>query len=231
MTDNSEQPFVTEKERSEPYVSRLWLVRHGETDWNREGRLCGHQDVSLSSTGEMQARWVGAQLNSRPIVAVYASDLQRTVKTAELLAQQHSLPLTIQTQSAWRELSFGEWEGLTYAEIAARYPDQLDFFTKPLHSSPPGGETLAELLQRVQPAFAQLVRDARTLPAGELVLVSHSGVLRVLVCSLLGIPFERYWQLSFAYGSISAIDFLADVEDVAATTTLSLLNHQSLYFL
>lgn len=230
MADNPPISSVINKEREEPYVRRLWLVRHGVTDWNRQGRLCGHHDVPLSSAGELQARWVGGQLRSRPLVALYASDLQRTTQTAAILARQLSVPVTVQTSSAWRELAFGEWEGLTYAEVAERYPNQLGFFTYPLRFSPPGGETFAALMRRVQEAFAQLVQDSLHLPVGELVLVSHAGALRVLLCSLLGLPFERQWQLRLAYGSISAIDFVAGGDDVAATTTLALFNQHEMMF-
>lgn len=228
MADNPPISSVMNKERGEPYVRRLWLVRHGVTDWNNQGRFCGHCDVPLSLAGELQAQWVGVQLRSRPLLALYASDLQRTTQTATILARQLSTSLAVQTSSAWRELAFGEWEGLTYGEIAERYPSQLGFFTHPLQFSPPGGETFAALRQRVQGAFAQLVQDSLRLPAGDLVLVSHAGVLRVLLCSLLGLPFERQWQLRLAYGSISAIDFVAGGEDVAATTTLALLNQHEM---
>ncbi|GCE03344.1 histidine phosphatase family protein [Dictyobacter aurantiacus] len=227
MADQSPLAAVrgTEGTRDEPYVRRLWLVRHGVTDWNSQGRLCGQHDVPLSDVGTSQARWVGIYLCSRPLVALYASDLRRTRQTASILALQLPEPLVVQTSAAWRELSFGAWEGLTYAEVAERYPDQLGFFKQPMQFSPPGGETLAVLQQRVQEGFAQLVQDSLRLPSGELALVSHAGPLRVLLCSLLGIPFERQWQLQFAHGSISAIDFVAEARDVPATTTLALLNY------
>ncbi|GLV56746.1 alpha-ribazole phosphatase [Dictyobacter sp. S3.2.2.5] len=227
MADQSPIAAVreTEEARGEPYVRRIWLVRHGVTDWNSQGRLCGQHDVPLSDEGASQARWVGDQLRSRPLVALYASDLRRTRQTASILAHQLPEPLVVQTSAAWRELSFGAWEGLTYAEVSERYPDQLGFFTQPVQFSPPGGETFAALQQRVQKALAQLVRDSLRLPSGELALVSHAGPLRVLLCSLLGIPFERQWQLQFAHGSLSAIDFVAEARDVPATTTLALLNY------
>ncbi|GHO84019.1 histidine phosphatase family protein [Dictyobacter formicarum] len=229
MADNPSMTSVVHKgERGEPYVRRLWLVRHGVTDWSSQGRFCGHCDVSLSPIGKLQARWVGVQLRSRPLVALYASDLQRTTQTATILAQQLSAPLAVQTSAAWRELSFGAWEGLTYREVAERYPSQLGFFTHPSQFSPPGGETFDALLQRVQGAFAQLVQVSLDLPAGDLVLVSHAGVLRVLLCSLLGLSFERQWQLRLDHGSISAIDFVAGGEDVGTTTTLVLLNQHEM---
>jgi alpha-ribazole phosphatase len=211
----------------EPAVRRLWLVRHGETMWNREKRFCGHQDVALSPLGEAQARWAGEQLCDSPVVALYSSDLQRAHQTAEIIARNCSAPPTIKSSPAWRELFFGAWEGLTYPQIVSRFPDQLDFFTDPMQVSPPDGESLATLLQRVQAAFAQLTQDALSLPSGDIVLVSHQGPLRVLVCCMLSMPLDHHWQLRFDHGSLSALDFLVGVEDVASTMTLSLLNQHA----
>jgi broad specificity phosphatase PhoE len=212
----------------EPAVRRLWLVRHGETTWNREKRFCGHQDVALSPLGEAQAQWVGEQLCGRPVVALYTSDLQRAQQTTKIIARNCSAPLVIKSSPAWRELSFGAWEGLTYPQIVGRFPNQLDFFTDPMQVSPPDGESLATLLQRVQTAFAQLTQDALSLPPGDMVLVSHQGPLRVLVCRMLSISLDHHWQLRFDHGSLSAFDFLAGAEDVASTTTLSLLNQHAI---
>lgn len=210
--------------RLETTVRRLWLVRHGETVWNREKRFCGHSDVGLSPLGEIQAQWVSEQLADRSIVALYSSDLQRAHQTAEFIARKRSTPLVIQSSPDWRELSFGAWEGLTYAQVVHCFPDQLDFFTAPMQASPPNGETLRALVERVQRAFMQLVQATRTLPDGDLILVSHQGALRALACCLLGIPLDHYWQLRFDHGSLSALDFLAGAEDVVSTLTLSLLN-------
>lgn len=208
----------------EPTVRRLWLVRHGETTWNREKRFCGHSDIALTPLGDIQAQWVSEQLVKRSIVGLYASDLQRAQQTAERIVRKRAAPLIIQSSSAWRELSFGVWEGLTYNQIVNGFPDRLDFFSAPTQVSPPAGETLIALIERVQGAFMQLIQDSVTLPEGDLVLVSHQGVLRVLTCWLLGMPLEHYWQLRFDHGSLSALDFLVGAEDVASTTTLSLLN-------
>ena len=208
----------------ESNVRRLWLVRHGETKWNREKRFCGHSDIALSSLGENQAQWTSEQLLNRSVVALYASDLQRAHQTAESIARSRAMPLHIQSSPAWRELSFGAWEGLTYTQIVHRFPDHLDFFTSPERASPPGGETLTALVARVQRAFMELVQDATTLPEGDLVLVSHQGVLQVLLCYVLGISLDHHWQFHFDHGSLSSLDFLNGAENVTSTMTLSLLN-------
>jgi alpha-ribazole phosphatase len=207
-----------------PKIRRLWLVRHGETKWNIEKRYFGHYDIELADSGRQQACWLGEQLRPRTLAAIYSSDLCRAYQTAEIIAGLQSRTVTISSSAAWREINFGDWEGLTYTEIATAYPDQLAFFTDPEHFSPPRGETFADLVLRVQTQFLRLVLDAVDLPDGELVLVSHGGVIRALLCSILGMPFARQWQLKLLHGSLSAIDFLAGASDALATATLASLN-------
>jgi alpha-ribazole phosphatase len=211
----------------EPKLRRLWLIRHGVTIWNIERRYFGQYDIALSELGRAQACWLGDQLRSRQIAAIYASDLSRAHETAEIITRSLTMALPIQISEVWRELNFGAWEGLTYAEIAAQYSHELSFFHDPVHQAPPQGETFMALVQRVQSAFRQLAHDAVHLPDGDIVLVSHGGVIRALLCSILSIPFERQWQLQIAHGSFSALDFLAGTDDVLATTTLATLNQHA----
>ncbi len=218
--------------RNERQLQRLWLVRHGSTDWNMERRYQGQSDIPLAPLGRAQARWVGRRLRLEHITAIYSSDLQRARETAAIIAQHCSLQQSVIVSPAWREMSFGEWEGLTYAQIADQYHHHLGFFSNPIDHSPPGGEPLLQLVQRVRTAFTQLAQDRakQTDPTnqGDIVLVSHAGALRALLCSLLGIPLECQHRLRFDHGSLSAIDFLPAVEDVAATVSLALLNVQPL---
>ncbi len=186
-------------------VQRIWLVRHGQTLSNEQGRFCGHTDIPLSPLGRRQAHKLASQLQHRPISAVYSSDLSRAKDTAQIIANKHQLDIII--SSAWREINFGAWEGLTYDEIATAFHDQLGFFTDPEHYAPPHGETLTEVVRRVIPALTTLVQHTHK---SEIVLVSHGGVLRVLLCSLLGMPFSNQWQLRIDTGSLSAIDVSLD---------------------
>lgn len=224
MIDRSQPAALDEQSGMQAQLRRLWLVRHGATDWNSEQRFCGQSDTVLSFEGEKQAQAVGLLLRQHSIAAVYSSNLQRAAQTAAIIEkyQRSSPPMCL--SDAWRELFFGAWEGLTYSEIATRYPDQLGFFTNPMQTSPVGGEPLISLIERVRVAFLQMARDAVSLPAGDLVLVSHGGALRMLICLVLGMPFERQWQVKLDHCSLSAIDFLAGSEDVFATTSLALLN-------
>ncbi len=182
-------------------VQRIWLLRHGQTAWNEQGRFCGHTDIPLSTLGRRQARKLASRLQHRPITAIYSSDLSRARETAEIIAKKRQRDIII--SSVWREIHFGAWEGLTYNEIAASFHEQLGFFTDPEHVAPPQGETLTEVLQRVMPALGEIMQREHD---GEIVLVSHGGVLRGLLCSLLGMPLRNQWQLHIDTGSLSAID-------------------------
>ena len=208
-------------EPAEQKFRRLWLVRHGATLWNSEQRFCGHSDVPLSSEGEAQARWLARSLQSHPISTIYTSDLLRARQTAEMIAA-HST--RIEASTAWREIAFGAWEGLTYEQITQQFPSNLEFFSHPLSASPPAGETLQDLMQRVHNAFLELARSP--LEEGDIVLVSHGGPLRVLLSIVLAIPLEQQWRLRLAPGSLSAIDFLPIIDDTIPVATLALFNMQ-----
>lgn len=206
-------------------VQRFWLVRHGLTQWNEQHRYCGHSDVPLSVAGRAQARWLAAQMCPRPLQAIYSSDLARAHETAEIIASKHMPPMVVTVSTAWREIAFGAWEGLTYGEIASTFSDQLDFFTDPDHNAPPGGEALADVLQRVQPALTEIMMQRTPYHEGDIVIVSHGGTLRGLLCALLGISLNYQWQLRLDPGSLSAVDLSLE-ERSSPIATLALLNWQ-----
>lgn len=186
-------------------TQRLWLVRHGSTQWNSTHRLCGHSDIPLSPTGRTQARWLARRLRHEPVRAIYSSDLSRARETAEAIVAQQSNPVPIHYSAAWREINFGAWEGLTYATIAEQYPEQLAFFTEPEQHSPSGGESLTAMLQRVQAALLALLMQAEQ---GDIVLVAHGGPLRALLCQCLHMPLNSQWQLRLDPGSLSCLDIV-----------------------
>lgn len=162
---------------------RLFLVRHGETDWNREGRLQGGQDVPLNALGRMQAEEAGNRLRAlTPDVArldYVSSPMQRARDTMTILRRELGLPPDgFRIDERLRELTFGEWEGFTWREIRkserelaqARERDKWGFV-------PPGGESYRMLAERVRPVLEGLAPDT--------VLVSHGGVARA-VLALIG---------------------------------------------
>lgn len=180
---------------------RLLCVRHGETAWNAAGRFQGHTDVPLSPYGKRQAEALARVLGRESVHAVYASDLRRTRETAAILAQPLGLP--VQHAAQWREISFGAWEGLTMDEIQQRAGQAFtDWRANPMHLAPPGGETLAQVTERLQSALESLTATGQERTV---LLVAHGGTLRVLMCMLLGFPPQHYRRLILATASLSEL--------------------------
>ncbi len=221
----------TQAVEAEQKFRRLWLVRHGSTLWNSEQRFCGHSDIPISSEGQAQAHWLARRLRTQSVTTIYTSDLLRAQQTAEIIATQFPHPAQIEISSSWREIAFGAWEGLTYEQIAQQFPSNLDFFTDPVSTSPPGGESLTTLAQRIRQAFITLAHasSAPSAKEGDIVLVSHGGPLRVLLSMILAMPLEQQWRLRLAPGSLSAIDFLPLIDDTMPVATLALFNVQETF--
>ena len=153
-------------------TTTLILARHGETDWNREGRFQGHADPPLNDTGRAQAARLAEMLADEPIDAIYASDLRRAHETAEIVAAGRNVDVVVEPDL--RERDVGEWSGLTLPEIEERYPDELRRFREEGTSV---GESREALAQRV---VAAVRRIADAHPAGHVLVVTHGGALRTL---------------------------------------------------
>lgn len=184
-------------------MAKLILVRHGETAWNSALRYQGQQDIPLSALGRRQAEALALRLARVPIDAAYASDLSRAYETAEIICRGRGL--TVTRLSALREAHFGAWEGLTYAEAAARWPEiarqrRLD----PTGTRVPGGETLAEVQTRAQAAVRAIERAHP--PDATLLIAAHGGVIRALVCSFLGLDLRVAWQLRLDNCGITMVE-------------------------
>ncbi len=172
-------------------MTRLLLIRHGETDWNAEGRYQGQADPPLNATGWEQAGALAEALRGTALEAIYSSDLRRARQTADLLAAATGAPLLLEPRL--REVGLGEWEGQPFRDIQSRHPDLLRQRREdPLHFAPPGGETVLALRHRLLSALNDI---AASHPRGSAALVSHGFALAVLKVSLNGYPFERVWDL------------------------------------
>lgn len=163
----------------------LHFVRHGETDWNREGRIQGASDVSLSTLGREQARELAASLGTRPIGAVYSSDLRRALETAEPLAERLGLP--VHATSALRERNFGANEGRIAAEVAAELGKEAGTAWHGPDERHPGGESIREVFERVAAFLDELLEDPA---AEEIALVTSGGPIRVGTAHLAREPVE-----------------------------------------
>jgi broad specificity phosphatase PhoE len=164
-----------------------WIfVRHGATEWNRDGRYQGHSDSPLSEEGLAQSHEVAGALANRAIEAIYSSDLQRARFTADVIARPHNLPVHLDERL--REISLGEWEGMQVEEIAAKYPDAWRAIQQdPVHARAPFGESVDEVAQR---ALACLRSLAARHPSGPIVVVSHGLTLSCVQCLIDGIPLD-----------------------------------------
>jgi alpha-ribazole phosphatase len=182
-------------------MTHLLLVRHGETEWNDQARYQGWEDVPLSSSGGEQAKNLAERLAREPITAIYSSDLRRAHETAQIVAER--LGKAVMLEPRLREANLGEWQGLTYTDVRRRYFQDNDpvpaYF---VDTPPPGGESLRQLQTRVMDA----VESIATQHTDETVLiVTHGGCLKALVCGWLGIALSSYWQLRFDSASISQV--------------------------
>jgi broad specificity phosphatase PhoE len=182
---------------------RLLLAPHAPTDWNAELRFQGHSDTPLSETGRLQAALLGQRLATEEIHEVHCSDLRRAWETALAVAVPRRVPL--RTDARLRELDFGAWEGLTHDEIAVLDPDRLAAWQADmLQTPPPGGETLANLADRVG-AFLTDLR-AQVGPERTVLVVAHRGSLQVLLCLILGLPPWARWQFRLEPASLTELD-------------------------
>ncbi|HZU67853.1 MAG TPA: histidine phosphatase family protein [Ktedonobacteraceae bacterium] len=180
---------------------RLLLVRHGATPNNIEARYTGQSDVELSVSGLQQAKLLAARLAAETFDAIVSSDLRRSLATAQAVADYHGL--SVWEDADLREFSLGAWEEVPYAEVKARDAALLDRWRNdPEHTAPPGGETGAQVRDRILRA---LERWQAQYPKGTVLWVTHGGTLGVLLCHLLGMELRRRNQFRFANASITEL--------------------------
>jgi probable phosphoglycerate mutase len=166
-------------------MTTLLLVRHGETDWNREGRWQGGSDTHLNQLGREQAGALAAQLDGS-IGVLYSSDLARARETAEIVAER--LGLEIHLDPRLRERRFGSWEGLTSAEIAERFPDAHRRWRAGDGPGADDAEPFDEFAARVNGFVADVLERH---PAQEVLVVSHGGSIRVIHALVAGLDYVR----------------------------------------
>jgi len=187
---------------------RLLIVRHGATANNLEARYTGQSDAPLSALGERQAAAVAARLAAVPLDLIVTSDLRRARATAAAIAASRSCP--VREDADLREVSMGEWEGATHAELAARDPEALaGWLRDTTRYAPPGGESQGAFAERVGRALARW----GAMPEGHTVLwVTHGGVIGVALCLVLGLDVGRRWQFRRDNAAITELEIGADPE-------------------
>ncbi len=185
-------------------ITRVHLVRHGETVLSAEDRFAGATDVELSDEGRRQVACLGERLASERIAAVYASPMRRTLDTAAAIAAPHGLVPT--ASAALREIDHGRWEGLTRAEVAARHADEAAAWEEdPFTFAPEGGESGVQVMARALPGLREIVGNHL---GQTIVVVSHKATIRLVLCALLGIDARGYRdRLDQSPACLNTLDF------------------------
>lgn len=184
-------------------LTRLVVIRHGETAWNRDSRIQGHTDIPLNERGYWQARRTGQALREEGVVAVHSSDLLRASHTADAIAQACGVPLALHADL--RERHFGRFEGLTHDEIVSQWPDEGRRWRErdPAYG-PQGGETLQAFYERCLQALTRL---ARQHPGETVALVAHGGVLDCFYRAATRVELDVPRSWTIANASINRLIF------------------------
>lgn len=195
-------------------VTKIYLIRHGETEDADSGRYKGHLDVPLSENGIKQIKKLArnisgeagkrgsAELDHTGLSAIYCSDLIRAVKSADIIAEQFDLKPMI--FAGLKERNFGEWEGMKFNEIEEKWPDAFKAWaSNPLKFSPVGGESTLEVKDRIMPSFNEITNQHK---GQNIAIVSHGGVIRIILCELLGIPLENIFRIEQDFAALNIIE-------------------------
>jgi broad specificity phosphatase PhoE len=175
------------------------LVRHGETDWNRSGRIMGSRPVPLNQNGLTQAARLALQLTALPAPVLYSSPVVRARQTADILASALHVPAI--EEPGLSEIGVGVWEGRYWNEFDGD-PARVDFYRLPQEARPPGGETLGEVQQR---AVAAVERARSRMTAGSPVFVSHADVIRTIVAHYLETDLQTMRHMQIGHASVTAL--------------------------
>lgn len=182
---------------------RYYLVRHGETEWNKLGRFQGQCDVQLNDAGLEQARTIALAAREWDLSAIYASPLTRTMQVASRVGD--SLGLPVSARDGLMELGLGELEGVTGEEMRAGWPQVFDTWNRsPERVCMPGGESLAALEERSWQVILELQEVHG--PEENLAVVSHNFTIRAICGKVLGLPLANFHRMRLALGSISVFE-------------------------
>jgi alpha-ribazole phosphatase len=188
-------------------TTKLYLIRHGETEPNKTGVLMGSTDTPLNDHGRLQAASLGARLNALEVDTIFSSPLQRAVETASLVFGEEA---QIITDSSLQEFHFGEWEGMHFSEIARQYPEiwQL-WLTDWEQTHIPGGEAFPAFKHRVISVVEEIVRHH---PGKRVAVVSHGGCIRSLLAHFFCESVSKgYWKFKVDNATLSEIEFMGEL--------------------
>lgn len=195
-------------------MTKIIFVRHGQTEWNVLGRYQGQTDIALSPLGIEQAEKLAAHFPVDKVEAVYSSDLVRAMMTACCVADRFGL--TVEARPELRELNFGDWEGLTYDEIVAKWPDALNnFFQHPDVLEIPHGESFPKLRERALDAVEKIVACH---PEQTVAVFAHGAILRTILTAALHMDLKYVWTIRQFNTAVNIVTYTEH------DTTVELLN-------
>lgn len=182
---------------------KVYLVRHGETDWNKENRCQGFVDIPLNKSGIEQARLIGEYYKGIPVDMVYSSPLERAVETARYITDYHKLEM--KRHDDLRELNQGELEGLTPQELGSNHSELLkEWFTDPANVIMPGGESLQQLQDRAWPVVNDIFTNNHG--AETIVVVSHNLAILAVLCKAINLDLAHFRGLKQSQAAINMLE-------------------------
>lgn len=180
----------------------IWLVRHAQTELNKARRYQGASDSPLTPYGARQAQALAHRLRRLPFTAAIVSPRRHAQDTAEAILAGRNLAITADPR--WAEIDHGCWEGLTYHEVRRRFPSEAATrFADPLNGRSSGGESLAEVAQRVAAGWLALLQAH---PGGRVLIVTHATPIQLTLCALNNTPPTLHWRWRIDLGGITAVD-------------------------
>ncbi len=173
-------------------MTQLLLIRHGQTDWNVEGRYTGQTDIPINAKGHADAARVAEELKENPPTLLFSSDLQRAYDTASYIAK--ACDLDIQTDERFREINQGIWEGMLFPDIKAQFQKELDKRdSDPLRVGAPDGENMGQVRDRVLAALREIL-GAHAGDGQRIALVAHGFINAIIRVYFERIPLEKTWD-------------------------------------
>ena len=184
-------------------MTRLYLVRHGETIWNAESRAQGSRNVALSETGRQQAHLLAERIQHYAIDKIISSDLDRAYETGKILGE--TLGLEVEKLEALKEMNFGAWEGLTISEIQAKYSAHYTIWrNKPHDAEIPDGESLIRVQKRGLDSINRIVEDNANK---NIVVVSHGTMIKAIILGILDIDLSYFYKIKQDNTSMNIIEY------------------------
>ncbi|MDJ0725053.1 MAG: histidine phosphatase family protein [Prochloraceae cyanobacterium] len=213
--------------RQDKYT-RLLLVRHGETEWNRVSRFQGIKDIPLNENGKKQGNLAAEFLKEVSLDFAVSSTLLRPKETAELILQYHP-GVDLKTYPELVEISHGVWEGKLKDEVEAEFPGMIaQWQAKPETVQMPEGENLQQVWDRAIAAWNQIAanhRDSDSEKTG--IVVAHDAINKVILCYLLGLKPDNFWNIKQGNGAVSVIDYYHNPDSLAVLQAINITSHLS----